>query len=267
MKKFYILVLGEASASHLNGIFKIAQEHKGEFCGFEFLPFINDESYIKTVSKRIDELYNNGIEPIIIKGFNIHTEDYIRPLIKYYKNKHPEEKFFLSHCAVFNNFILTDGALLTKYTEENIRLVIMNAVELRDKLWSDTDKSIAMLNAGGDTNPNTAPDYWMEIYNNLPKVTPNYKLEMSQLDVAISRDIRIAKLGESSSLPSILIPSCINEGNSIWKTLTVVAKQSLAGIVMGLPMYIGLTSRTDSEDSIYQTLNCLVKMMIVDNNL
>lgn len=267
MKKFYILVLGEASASHLNGIFKIAQEHKGSFCGFEFLPFVNDESYVETVSKRIDELYNNNIEPIILKGFNIHTEDYIRPLIKYYKNKHPEEKFFLSHCAVFNHFILTDGALLTKYTEENIRLVIMNAVELRDKLLLDANHNIAMLNAGGDTNPNTAPDYWMKIYNNLPKENDNYILEMSQLDVAIDRNIRFAKLGKDSDLPAIIIPSCINEGNSIWKTLTVVAKQSLAGIVMGLPMYIGLTSRTDSENSIYQTLNCLIKLMMLDNNL
>ena len=267
MARFYILILGETSARHLNGIFRIAQERQDSFGGFEFLPYTHNEEYVELVSKKIDELYANNIEPIILKGFNIHTEDYIRPIIKYYKNKHPDERFFLSHCAVFNDFILTDGALLTKYTEENIRLVIMNAIDLRDRLWHDSDKSIAMLNAGGDTNPNTAPDYWMEIYNNLPKVTPNYKLEMSQLDVAISKDIRIAKLGESSSLPSILIPSCINEGNSIWKTLTVVAKQSLAGIVMGLPMYIGLTSRTDSEDSIYQTLNCLVKMMIVDNNL
>lgn len=262
MKKFYVVVLGEASINHLQGISKVAQENKDWFRGFEIFPYNGQEDYIEIISHKIDSLYDEGIEPIIIKGFNIHTEDYIRPLIKYYKNKHPNEKFFLSHCAVFDNFILTDGALLTKYTYENIEGVIKNATNLRDRLKTlSYSKTIAMLNAGGDTNFNTADENWIYIYKRLDKETDNYKLEMSQLDVAISSTIREQKLGKSSMLPTIIIPSSINEGNSIWKSLTVIGKQSLAGIVTGIPMYIGLTSRTDSETSIYKTLDCLTKLL------
>ena len=271
MKKFFVLFLGESSRNHMAAITHII-EHKefiDSFQGFEFIPF-NDNDFVDIVSKKIDSLKEQDIEPIIMKGFNIHTEDYIRPLIKYYKNKHPKEKFFLSHCACFNNFILTDGALLTKYTKENIESVIKNAIELRNKLKDiivdyRLSKTIVMLNAGGDTNFNTAPDYWKEIYDKLPKETDDYRLEMTQLDVALSESIRLQKKYEDTTLPTIVIPSSINEANSIWKTLTVVAQKYLAGIVVGLPMYIGLTSRTDSDESICRTLDVLLKIMKKDN--
>lgn len=258
MKKFYILFVGESSNNHLSAVSTIMQIYKQFFAGCEFIPFEKDG---KSFTNTMNNLLAKDVEPIIMKGFNIHTEDYIRTIINYYKSEHPKEKFFLSHCAVFDNFILTDGALLTKYTQENIGKVIANAVYLRDLTSLKFSKNIAMLNAGGDTNPNTAPDYWLEIYNSLPKETDKYKLEMTQLDVALDEQIRKAKLhNEENTLPTIIIPSCINEANSIWKTLTVVAKQFLAGIVVGLPLYIGLTSRTDSEESIFKTLNLLITL-------
>lgn len=261
MKKFFILFIGEPDMARVEAISKLMTNYKDGFRGWCSIYDKNPEKLVSLLTNQLDLLYKDNIEPIIMKGGNIHTEDYIRPIIKYYKAKHPKNKFFLSHCACFDSFILTDGALLTKYTKENIESVITNAIKLRDKLKYDTSKNIAMLNAGGDTNPNTAPDYWIEIYNDLPKETDDYKLEMTQLDVALSETIRISKLSANTELPTIIIPSCINEANSIWKALTVVAKQSLAGIVVGLPMYIGLTSRTDTEESIYKTLDCLVSML------
>lgn len=259
MKRYFILFLGSISDNHQKAEIRIAQEFPNLIHGFEFLPYYG-ENYDERVQERLDHLYEIGVEPILMKGYNIHTEEYIRPIIRYYKNKHPNEKFFLSHCAIFPGFILTDGALLTKYTYENIEQIIKNAIELRNKTVLSYSKRIAMLNAGGDTNPNTAPEYWLEIYNKLPKETTDYSLEMSQLDVAIDNNIRYQKLGKETVLPTIIIPSCINEANSIWKSLTVMAKQSLAGVVMGLPIKIGLTSRTDSEDSIYMTLKTLLTL-------
>ena len=99
----------------------------------------------------------------------------------------------------------------------------------------------------------------MDIYNDLKN---KYKLEMTQFDVATNASIRREKLNKYDSLDisSIIIPSSINEGNSIWKVLTTISKQSLAGIVVGIPMYIGLTSRTDTEESITKTLDYLLKM-------
>lgn len=261
MKKFVVLFIGEPDIARVDSVSKLMQDYKNEFRGWCSIYDEDQEKLVSLLTNQLDYLYENNVEPIIMKGANIHTEDYIRPIIKYYKAKHPDEKFFLSHCACFNSFILTDGALLTKYTKENIESVITNAIKLRDKLGYATNKNIAMLNAGGDTNLNTAPEYWMEIYNNLPKETDDYELEMTQLDVAISERVRLAKLEKNTDLPTIIIPSCINEANSIWKVLTVIGQQSLAGIVVGLPMYIGLTSRTDTEESIYKTLNCLVSML------
>ncbi len=260
-KKFFILFLGKPGINHLAAVKAIITEEK-DLVGYSYIDYDTDfNSFLLTFSKEVDELNNRNIEPIIMKGENIHTEDYIRPLIKYYKQKHPEDKFFISHCACFADFILTDGALLTKYTKENIEAVIKNAVTLRDQL-NYNSKTISMLNAGGDTNPNTAPAGWLDIYNDLPKETENYFLEMIQLDVALSSTIRVNKLkSDEVNLPAIIIPSSINEANSIWKTLTTVANKTLAGIVVGIPMYIGLTSRTDQYDSIYQTLYTLIKLL------
>ena len=266
MKKFVVLFIGEPDIARIDGVGKLMQDYKNEFRGWCSIYDEDQEKLVSLLTNQLDYLYENDIEPIIMKGASIHTEDYIRPIIKYYKAKHPDKKFFLSHCACFNNFILTDGALLTKYTKENIESVIKNAVELRNKLKNiiidyRLSKAIAMLNAGGDTNFNTAPDYWKEIYDELPKETDDYELEIIQLDVALSESIRLQKGYKATILPTIIIPSCINEANSIWKVLTVIGKQSLAGIVMGLPMYIGLTSRTDTEESIYKTLKYLVSML------
>ena len=256
MKKYAIVFLGDWNKERVNAVFKIADKYPG-FQGLHSIGRYSPDFEI-IVAEELDRYYKQGIEPIIMKGCDIHTEDYIRPLIKYYKAKHPKEKFFLSHCACFNDFILTDGALLTKYTQENIENVIKNALDLRSKLdYPYTNNYIAMLNAGGDTNSNTAPEGWLDIYNNLKD---KYDLEMTQFDVATNETIRREKLNDLSSLPNIIIPSSINEGNSIWKVLTTMIKQSLAGIVVGIPMYIGLTSRTDTEESIEKTLDYLLRL-------
>lgn len=256
MKKYSIVFLGDWNKERVDAVFKIVDKYPG-FQGLQCI-CCSSPDFEHIVAGTLNEYYEQGVEPIIMKGCNIHTEDYIRPLIKYYKTKHPNEKFFLSHCACFNDFILTDGALLTKYTQDNIEDVIKNALDLRNKLNHHyTNDCIAMLNAGGDTNTNTAPEGWLDIYNNLKD---KYDLEMTQFDVATNESIRREKLNSSSNLPSIIIPSSINEGNSIWKVLTTVAEQSLAGIVVGIPMYIGLTSRTDNEESIERTLDCLLRL-------
>ena len=262
MKKYAIVFLGDWNKVRINAVFKIVDQYPG-FQGLESIS-CNGPDFETIVANRLKEYYDQDIEPIIMKGCNIHTEDYIRPIIKYYKNNHPKEKFFLTHCACFDDFILTDGALLTKYTKENIESVIKNAIELKNKLDKvyinyRLSDNIALLNAGGDTNPNTAPEGWMDIYNDLKN---KYKLEMTQFDVATNASIRREKLNKYDSLDisSIIIPSSINEGNSIWKVLTTISKQSLAGIVVGIPMYIGLTSRTDTEESITKTLDYLLKM-------
>lgn len=257
MKKFYILFIGDLNQARTNAVLSITNKYNG-IQGFGCIKHEDPSKLEQILTDELNRLYDQGIEPIIMKGSGIHTEDYIRPIIRYYKAKHPNEKFFLSHCACFDDYILTDGALLTKYTQENIESVIKNALDLRNKLdYPYINNYIAMLNAGGDTNPNTAPEGWLDIYNNLKD---EYDLEMTQFDVATNESIRREKLNNVSSLPNIIIPSSINEANSIWKVLTTVGKQSLAGIVVGIPMYIGLTSRTDTEESITKTLDYLLRL-------
>ena len=211
-----------------------------------------------------------------MKGFNIHTEDYIRAIIKYYKRDHVES-FLLTHCAVFDSFILSDAALLTNYTSTTLTSAIDNAVNLKEKLSSalfpkitEKTNTVALLNAGGSTNLNTASENWKNICKTLEtyysKLIKNYSsivLEIDQLDSCLDSTIRTQKNNNIAvSLPAIIIPSSINEGNSIWKALTVVGKQSLAGIVTGIPMYIGSSSRTESTETIKKTLTCLIDMFL-----
>ena len=275
--KCFLLFLGDHSPNHMAAIKDVL--HAG-VVGFKFIPLNNNfQLFLNQVITELDNLRQNNIEPIIMKGFNIHTEDYIRAIIKYYKRDHVES-FLLTHCAVFDSFILSDAALLTNYTSTTLTSVIDNAVNLKEKLSgalfpkiTDKTNKVALLNAGGSTNLNTASENWKNICKTLEtyysKLIKNYSsivLEIDQLDSCLDSTIRTQKNNNIAvpflSLPAIIIPSSINEGNSIWKALTVVGKQSLAGIVTGIPMYIGLTSRTDSTETIKKTLTCLIDMFL-----
>lgn len=276
--KCFLLFLGNHSLNHMAAIKDVLYT---EIVGFKFIPLNNNfQLFLNQVTAELDTLRQNNIEPIIMKGFNIHTEDYIRAIIKYYKRDHVDS-FLLTHCAVFDNFILSDAALLTNYTSTTLTSVIDNAVNLKEKLSSAlfpkiTEKTnkVALLNAGGSTNLNTASENWKNICKTLEtyysKLIKNYSsiiLEIDQLDSCLDSTIRSQKNNNIEvSLPSIIIPSSINEGNSIWKSLTVVGKQSLAGIVTGIPMYIGLTSRTDSSETIKKTLMCLIDMCLKEKS-
>lgn len=285
-KKCFLLFLGDKSANHINAIKKVMDGHFGyNIEGFRFISF-SYNNFIDEVAEEIDKLKFHDIEPIIMKGFNIHTEDYIRAIIKYYKRDHKDQKFLLTHCAVFDKFILSDAALLTDYTKENIYTLIMNALSLAEdlnkcgKLENKNLNKVALLNAGGGSNLNTASQEWQDIYrtlNTYNKLSKDYnrtfEVEMEQFDVCVSETIRADKTKSSLysvELPTIIVPSSINEGNSIWKSLTVFGNQSLAGIVTGIPMYIGLTSRTDSSDTIEKTINYLLSLLYmkgIDNEI
>lgn len=275
-----MLFLGDKSQNHINAIKKSIETNFGHTIdGFRFIPFENNNTFYKDVEDEIDKLKSKDIEPIIMKGFNIHTEDYIRAIIKYYKRDHKDQKFLLTHCAVFEDFILSDAALLTNYTVENIHTLITNAISLADNLFKVSKFSpsrkdihkVALLNAGGSSNLSTATQEWQNIYktlNTYNKLSKNYninfELEMEQFDVCINADIRARKKNTfiyNTELPAIIVPSSINEGNSIWKSLTIIAKQDLAGIVVGIPMYIGLTSRTDSTETIVKTIDYLINLL------
>lgn len=281
LKKCFLLFLGDKSTSHMNAIKKSMDSYFGHTIdGFRFINFEGNNTFYEDVEKELDNLKTKDIEPIIMKGFNIHTEEYIRAIIKYYKRDHKDQKFLLTHCAVFDKFILSDAALLTNYTKENIYSLIINALSLAEdlnkigkfELTSDKDlNKVALLNAGGGSNLNTATQEWQDIYKTLNTYNKlnkdygrNFKIEMEQFDTCVDAARRADKSGKSIysiALPSIIVPSSINEGNSIWKSLTIFGNQSLAGIVVGIPMFIGLTSRTDSSDTIEKTITYLLELL------
>lgn len=284
LKKCFLLFLGDKSTNHINAIKKSMDSYFGyNIDGFRFINFENNNTFYEDVEKELDNLKSKDIEPIIMKGFNIHTEDYIRAIIKYYKRDHKDQKFLLTHCAVFDKFILSDAALLTTYNKENIYSLIMNALTLAENLNKagkfdvNTLNKVALLNAGGSTNLGTASQEWQDIYKTLVtynKLNKDYNrtfdLEMEQFDVCVDAGIRSDKTGKSLysiDLPTIIIPSSINEGNSIWKSLTVFGNKSLAGIVVGIPMFIGLTSRTDSSDTIEKTITYLLELLYRKGNI
>lgn len=268
---FFILFLGDKSENHIKAI-NVVITNNTTIMGYKFIKFQNNDNFYEEVETELDNLKKSNIKPILMKGFNIHTEDYIRTIIKYYK-KYSKEKFLLTHCAVFDEFILSDAALLTKYTKENIYQLIINGLNLAKKLKYKINnknlRNVALLNAGGETNFNTASEEWQNIYKvlktcsrfNAKDSKNTFNIEMEQFDACVDVNVKNAKHNTTDSkLPILIVPSNINEGNSIWKALTICAKKNLAGIVVGIPMSIGLTSRTDNYVSIAKTIQYLINL-------
>lgn len=212
MKK--ILCFGDVSEKYKTAI-ENAMKQCSDLTGWE-------------VATDCDELPVCDDELILMKC-DIHSDDFLRRIIAINKKLKTQEKFYLTHCAVFMDktnqrppFILTDAACVPYPDENQLTHIVENAISLFGKFIDKTRAPfVSLISAGGDTNTKIAP-FLYDWYSAHKQEFPNDTLRLEQLDVALDKDIRYEK-HLSGEIADIVVVDNINTGNAIFKSLSVVA--------------------------------------------
>lgn len=213
-------------------------------------------------------------EWIIMKG-DIHTKEFLKILIRFEKGLNFKGNIFLSHIVELVNknkngpksFYLTDGALNTKQIEnsEILAKIITNAQKFivnKKESINEVDPKIVtavILAANNEKVPGyTAVDNvitWDE------DILYKDNLEIKQFDECFSADAWCIKHKEADAMmftyPDLLVTPDITVGNAIWKSLTILNNWYAKGYVIGGRLKTVLLSRSDSEESYYESIKGL----------
>ena len=210
-------------------------------------------------------------EWIMMKG-DIHTKEFLKILIKFEKGLDFKGNVFLSHIVELVNknkngpksFYLTDGALNTKQMEnsETLAKVITNAQKFIANKKEGINKidpkivTAIILAANNENVPGyTAVDNVITWDEDIP-----YKdnLEIKQFDECFSVDAWCIKRKDADAMvftyPDLLVTPDITVGNAIWKSLTILNNWYAKGYVIGGKLISILLSRSDSEESYYESI-------------
>ena len=217
-------------------------------------------NFICTTKK--DELLN---EWIILKG-NIHTKDFIKILISFEKTFDPvhNENLFLSHVVKLTSerknmpsFYLTDAALNVKQMidHEVLGKVIENGIDfVSEKV--ENPKIVVILAADNKSIPSHNV-----ITETLDVHFWNSKIKIYQFDECFDIASFLNKNpeadAESFTYPNLLITD-ITVGNCIWKSLTILNDYYAEGRVIGSRLKTILLSRSDSEQSYYESIKGVI---------
>lgn len=253
-----VILLGQITDKHAKVFDELKKE--GSIGEVYIVPVLNKDALIDHF-KLNDSDTNKDVmrtiikeKYIIVKG-KIHTENFIRPIVELNKFLDGDR---LIHCGVLKNtrteqnFILTDAAcnlsLITPY--DLISKAIGYATEIYLKCIKEQNEIyVSLLSAGGENNRNPNPafyDWWQENQHKYPEG----QLRIEQLDVSLNKFIRQQK-GISGPVSNVVVVSDINEGNSIWKSLTALNDNWICGgLLMGSKLPIVLNSREDTADSL-----------------
>lgn len=213
-------------------------------------------------------------EWIIMKG-DIHTKEFLKILIRFEKGLNFKGNIFLSHIVELVNknkngpksFYLTDGALNTKQIENseilakivtNAQKFIVNKKEGINKVDPKIVTAI-ILAANNEKVPGyTAVDNvitWDE------DILYKDNLEIKQFDECFSAEAWCIKHKEADAMmftyPDLLVTPDITVGNAIWKSLTILNNWYAKGYVIGGKLKTVLLSRSDSEESYYESIKGL----------
>lgn len=215
----------------------------------------------------------NFDEWIILKG-DIHTDDFLRILIKMEKSFDPvnQHDLFLSHVVELTNdkikFYLSDGALNVKQIEDKDTLghIIENAQNyILDKKEgiSKVDPVINTAIVLAANNVNVPGCDTARNMLNMDKLL-TYDLidrkhtEIKQFDECFSAEAWCLKNKDADAMvftyPDIIITPDITVGNVIWKSLTILNNWYAKGYVIGGRLNTVLLSRSDSEKSYYESI-------------
>lgn len=215
-------------------------------------------------------------EWIILKG-DIHTKEFLKILIGFEKGLNFNDQLFLSHIVELVNkdkngpksFYLTDAALNTKQIQDRniLEAIITNA----QKFIIDKNKEVSKIDLELHTsiilaaNNNNIPGYGASdsVTRYLSEIPVQANMEIKQFDECFSADAWCIKHKEADAMmftyPDLLITPDITVGNVIWKSLTILNNWYAKGYVIGGKLNTILLSRSDSEESYYESIKNLCK--------
>lgn len=200
-----------------------------------------------------DELPVSDCEYVLMKC-DIHSDDFLRRVIAINKKLKTQEKFYLTHCALFRDisgkrppFILTDSACVPLPDENQLTHIVEHAVSLFVQVFDYARPPfISLISAGGDTNTKLSPvlHSW---YATHAKDFPAGTLRIEQLDVALDKNVRAEK-HLTGELADIIVGDNINTSNAIFKSLSVLSNNwEPSCFLMGAKNTVILNSRSATE--------------------
>jgi len=208
------------------------------------------------VIRRSVELVVNGDADILMKG-NVTTAALLRGVLN--KEYGLKEKRFLSHFALFEipNYHkllgITDVALNILPPLKHKVQIVKNAIRFVRSIGIEKPK-IAALSAIEMVNedmPSTIDAALLSIMQRRGQI------KNCLIDGPLAFDNAISKLSkEQKNIPGdvagdadiLLVPN-IESGNILYKAFVFFADAKVAGVVVGAPFPIVLTSRADSEET------------------
>ena len=210
-------------------------------------------------------------EWIIMKG-DIHTKEFLKILIGFEKRLTNYTDIFLSHIVQLVNkdkngpksFYLTDGALNVKQINDskvlaniirNAQLFIIDKKQGINKVDSQISTAI-ILAADNDKVPGYEAVNNVILWNE--DIPDRDHLEIKQFDECFSADAWCIKHKEVDTMmftyPDLLVTPDITVGNAIWKSLSILNNWYAKGYVIGGKLTTVLLSRSDSEESYYESI-------------
>ncbi|MCL2748591.1 MAG: phosphate acyltransferase [Alphaproteobacteria bacterium] len=201
------------------------------------------------------EEFNNADEfddSIIMKGL-AETSDFMRRVLQINKNYGGG---FISQCGVFQRagerpFIVTDSALNIAPNLRDKEGITKNAIFLARRTGISKNPVVNFLTPSSRivSNIKSSVDAcYLENY--VHENFPGIRAMHNALDVCFTDSAKDKNI-ENAERPDILIMDNIDQGNSLYKALTIFGGFSVAGFVVGnekMPPVI-LTSRSDSMES------------------
>jgi phosphate butyryltransferase len=208
------------------------------------------------------EMVHNGEADIVMKGL-ISTIYYMKAILHKEKGLLPKGST-LTHIAVLDIptydklLIVSDVAIIPEPTLKQKIDMTNYCINAAHKLGIKNPK-VAIIAANEKVSERMQPTLDAAV---LSKMADRHQIKGAivdgplALDVALSKeacDIKGLKTPVEGFADILIFPS-IETGNVFYKSTTILAKGSLAGIVVGAKAPVILTSRADSDDSKYYSI-------------
>ena len=210
-------------------------------------------------------------EWVILKG-DIHTKEFLKILIGFEKGLNFNDQLFLSHIVELVNkdkngpksFYLSDAALNTKQIHDrnvleavisNAQKFIINKKKGAAKIDPELHTSIILAANNSNIPGHVTSD---SVIRYLSEIPVQANMEIKQFDECFSAEAWCIKHKEADAMmftyPDLLVTPDITAGNVIWKSLTILNNWYAKGYVIGGKLTTVLLSRSDSEESYYESI-------------
>jgi len=238
---------------------QIALQCKIDLTGIEIIEANNS---IQAVEKAV-KCINEGRAQILMKG-HISTSNLLKGVLN--KEWGLRSGNLLSHFAVFEIdkyhklLGITDVAMNIAPNLSEKVAILNNAVDYMSKIGFDQIK-VAIISAVETVNDSMPSTYDAAI---ISKMSDRGQLKNCIADGPFALDNAINKesanhkgiKGEVAGDADLLLMPNIESGNALYKALSFLTTSKLAAVVLGAKAPIVLTSRSDSEDSKFNSI-CL----------